>query len=261
VPTVHFPLSTAHCLLHTICALTLRPPTIRLPVHFQSRRSYRPAEGCVEAKRRQRPGPPPATTNPLLAEPGGGPWVNCAWVKVSRGRFVGGRIVKAPILFTPHCLLPNVYCPLFTAHYLLPLFTAHCLLPIVYWPVYCPLPTAQRLLSIAPCPAAAVLCPLSTVCAHCLLPNVYYPPVYWPSTYCPLPTAHCPLPTIYCPLFTAHCLLSTVYWPVPTVSYPGKGECADPVNEDAILEKEGGGESPGRNKERQLASDTGGGKT
>ncbi len=25
---------------------------------FQSRRSYRPAEGCVEAKRRQRPGPP-----------------------------------------------------------------------------------------------------------------------------------------------------------------------------------------------------------
>jgi hypothetical protein len=31
-----------------------------------------------------------------LAEPGGGPWVNCAWVEVSRGRFVGGRIVKAP---------------------------------------------------------------------------------------------------------------------------------------------------------------------
>jgi hypothetical protein len=27
------------------------------------------------------------------------------------------------------------------------------------------------------------------------------------------------------------------------------------------LEEEGGGESPGRNKERQLASDTGGGKT
>ncbi len=44
------------------------------------------------------------------------------------------------------------------------------------------------------------------------------------------------------------------------MSYPGKGECADPVNEDAILEK-GGGKSPGRNKERQLASDTGGGKT
>jgi hypothetical protein len=35
-----------------------------------------------------------------LAEPGGGPWANCAWVEVSRGRFVGGRIVKAPI-FTP----------------------------------------------------------------------------------------------------------------------------------------------------------------
>jgi hypothetical protein len=46
-----------------------------------------------------------------------------------------------------------------------------------------------------------------------------------------------------------------------SVSYPGKGECADPVNEDAILEGEGGGKSPGRNRERQLASDTGGGKT
>ncbi len=46
-----------------------------------------------------------------------------------------------------------------------------------------------------------------------------------------------------------------------SVSYPGKGECADPVNEDAILEEKGGGESPGRDKERQLASDTGGGKT
>jgi hypothetical protein len=44
------------------------------------------------------------------------------------------------------------------------------------------------------------------------------------------------------------------------VSYPGKGECADPVNEDAILERVGG-EPPGRNKGRQLASDTGGGKT
>jgi hypothetical protein len=46
-----------------------------------------------------------------------------------------------------------------------------------------------------------------------------------------------------------------------TVLYPGKGECADPVNEDAILEKEGGGESQDQNGERQLASDTGGGKT
>jgi hypothetical protein len=44
------------------------------------------------------------------------------------------------------------------------------------------------------------------------------------------------------------------------VSYPGKGECADPVNEDAILERVGGG-PPCRNKERQLASDTGDGKT
>ncbi len=72
---------------------------------FQSRRSYRPAEGHVEAKRRQRPGPPPATTNRLLAEPGGGPWVNCAWVEVSRGRFVGGRIVKVPgMVPLPHPL-------------------------------------------------------------------------------------------------------------------------------------------------------------
>jgi hypothetical protein len=44
------------------------------------------------------------------------------------------------------------------------------------------------------------------------------------------------------------------------VSYPGKGECADPVYEDAILGRVGG-ESPGRDKKRQLASDTGGGKT
>jgi hypothetical protein len=48
---------------------------------------------------------------------------------------------------------------------------------------------------------------------------------------------------------------------VRSVLYPGKGECADPVNEDAILEEEGGGESQDRNGERQLASDTGGGKT
>jgi hypothetical protein len=44
------------------------------------------------------------------------------------------------------------------------------------------------------------------------------------------------------------------------VSHPGKGGCADPVNEDAILERVGGG-PPGRNKKRQLASDTGDGKT
>ncbi len=45
------------------------------------------------------------------------------------------------------------------------------------------------------------------------------------------------------------------------MSYPEKGECADPVNEDAILEEERGGETPGRDKERQLALDTGDGKT
>ncbi len=48
---------------------------------------------------------------------------------------------------------------------------------------------------------------------------------------------------------------------IGTVLYPGKGECADRVNEDAILEKEGGGEPQDRNGERQLASDTGEGKT
>jgi hypothetical protein len=32
---------------------------------------------------------------------------------------------------------------------------------------------------------------------------------------------------------------------VGNVSYPGKGECADPVNEDAILEEGGGGQVPG----------------
>ncbi len=47
---------------------------------------------------------------------------------------------------------------------------------------------------------------------------------------------------------------------VNSVSYPGKGECADPVNEDAILERVGG-RRPGRNKERQFGSDTGDGKT
>jgi hypothetical protein len=45
------------------------------------------------------------------------------------------------------------------------------------------------------------------------------------------------------------------------VLYPGMGECADPVNEGAILGKERGAEPHSRNRERQLASDTGGGKT
>ncbi len=46
------------------------------------------------------------------------------------------------------------------------------------------------------------------------------------------------------------------------MSYPEKGECADPVNEDAILERKGGGGEPqNRDRESQLASDTGGDKT
>jgi hypothetical protein len=45
-----------------------------------------------------------------------------------------------------------------------------------------------------------------------------------------------------------------------SVSHPGKGECADPVNEDAILEG-AGGRRPGRNRERQFGSDTGDGRT
>ncbi len=47
---------------------------------------------------------------------------------------------------------------------------------------------------------------------------------------------------------------------IKTVLHPGKGGCADPVNEDAILERVGG-RAPGRGRERQLASDTGDGKT
>jgi hypothetical protein len=46
-----------------------------------------------------------------------------------------------------------------------------------------------------------------------------------------------------------------------SVLYPGKGGCADPVNEDAILEEEKGGRPHSRDRERQLASDTGGDKT
>jgi hypothetical protein len=53
--------------------------------------------------------------------------------------------------------------------------------------------------------------------------------------------------------------LSIVFINVP-VMHPGKGGCADPVNEDAILEGVGG-RPRGRNRERQLASDTGDGKT
>jgi hypothetical protein len=46
-----------------------------------------------------------------------------------------------------------------------------------------------------------------------------------------------------------------------TVLYPGKGKCADPVNEDAILKVDGGGGPQSQNRERQLASDSGGDKT
>jgi hypothetical protein len=85
----------AHHVMGCLDVASTHGPSTR-SLFFPSRRSYRPAEGRVEAKRRQRPGPPPATTNRLLAEPGGGPGVNCAWVEVIRGRTVGGRIVKAP---------------------------------------------------------------------------------------------------------------------------------------------------------------------
>ncbi len=47
---------------------------------------------------------------------------------------------------------------------------------------------------------------------------------------------------------------------VPIVSDPGKGKCADPVNEDAILGRVGGGR-PGQDRKRQFNSDTGDGKT
>jgi hypothetical protein len=45
-----------------------------------------------------------------------------------------------------------------------------------------------------------------------------------------------------------------------SVSYPGKGVCADPVNKDAILGRVGGGR-PGQNRKRQFNSDTGDGET
>jgi hypothetical protein len=44
------------------------------------------------------------------------------------------------------------------------------------------------------------------------------------------------------------------------VLYPERGVCADPVDEGAIL-GEGGGKPPSSDKERQLATDIGGGKT
>jgi hypothetical protein len=89
--------------------LVPRPFVHRL-IFFQSRRSYRPAEGRVEAKRRQQPGPPPATTNRLLAEPGGGPWVNCAWVELSLGRKAGGLNIKAPWnIFQLRHIQPYIY--------------------------------------------------------------------------------------------------------------------------------------------------------
>ena len=47
---------------------------------------------------------------------------------------------------------------------------------------------------------------------------------------------------------------------VVLVSYPGKGKCADPVNKDAILGREGGGR-PGQSRKRQFNPDTGDGKT
>jgi hypothetical protein len=56
-------------------------------------------------------------------------------------------------------------------------------------------------------------------------------------------------------MFAAHIMNNNT-----SVLHPGKGGCADPVNEDAILERVGG-KPPGRSRERQLASDTGDGKT
>ncbi len=54
-------------------ALRLCPPTLRPPVHFfQFRRDYRPSKGRVEAKRRQRPGPPPGDHELLI---GGVRWL------------------------------------------------------------------------------------------------------------------------------------------------------------------------------------------
>jgi hypothetical protein len=105
---------------------------------FQSRLDYRPSEGHVEARHHPWPGPPPETMKCLLAEPGGGPWVNCAWVEVLRGSFVGGRIIKTPtpavmqasflfpvgnFLFSGHVTFPSKTFFIFCAVYHLNLFS------------------------------------------------------------------------------------------------------------------------------------------
>jgi hypothetical protein len=99
-------------------------------------------------------------------------------------------------LFAAHCLLPNVYYPLFTVDFLRPtlnclLFPAHSLLSSLYFPLF----TAHSL--PAHCSLSTVNCQLFT--AHCIL------------------HAHCLLPTVYRPLLTAHFLLSTAHYPLPTV--------------------------------------------
>jgi hypothetical protein len=70
---------------------------------FQSWHNYQPAEGRVEAERSQWPGPPPLTTNRLLAEPDGSPWVNFTWVELLRGRFLGEHHQGTVSWHRPHC--------------------------------------------------------------------------------------------------------------------------------------------------------------
>ncbi len=98
-----------HIYLDTYGALTLHPPTFHPPIHFfsvfewlstrrGSCRSEAPSTACL----------PLTTTNHLLVEPSGCPWVNCAWVKVLLGRFVSERIIKALYMYMHICVYSDL---------------------------------------------------------------------------------------------------------------------------------------------------------
>jgi hypothetical protein len=67
------------------------------PIHFFLVSALQStSRGPYRSEELPTPGLFPATRNWLLVKPSGSPWVNCAWVEVSCGRYVGGRTVKAP---------------------------------------------------------------------------------------------------------------------------------------------------------------------
>jgi hypothetical protein len=55
------------CVFHRLLHSLPGPEICSAWRYVQSRRGYRPAEGRVEARRRQRPGQPTATTNRFVA--------------------------------------------------------------------------------------------------------------------------------------------------------------------------------------------------